>query len=117
MELSLAQRDKLLQKIDNEINARRKLILEKTTKIDKKKKVNHFLVGVKEDYDKYYNYILDEKKQQYNSMMIIKNNLDDLIKTEKMANNQLKNVKNDQNNILHEMDKIKIELDKLIKIK
>jgi hypothetical protein len=115
MELSLAQRDKLLQKIDNEINVRRNLILEKTNKIEKKKKVNNFLVGVKDDYSKYYNYILEEKKQQYNSMMIIKNYLDDLIKTEKMANNQLKNVKNDQNHILHEMDKIKIELDKLIK--
>jgi len=115
MELTLAQRDKLLQKIDNEINARRNLIIEKTKKIDKKKKVNHFLEEVKDDYKNYYNYILEEKKQQYNSMMIIKNYLDDLIKTEKMANDQLTNVKNDQSYILHEMDKIKLELDKLIK--
>jgi hypothetical protein len=112
--LSLAEKDILILKIDNEINNRRKLILEKTKKITNKKKVNHFLEGVKEDYEKYYNYIVQEKQQQYNSMLIIKNYLDDLIKTEKMANSQLKNIKYDQNHILHEMDKIKTEMDKLI---
>ena len=47
-------------------------------------------------------------------MMIIKNYLDDLIKTEKIANNELTNIKNDQHHILNEMDKIKNELNKLI---
>ena len=112
--LSLAQRDKLLQKIDEEIKARRELILNKTKKIDKKKKVNHFLEEVKEDYENYYNYILEEKKQQYHSMLILKNYLDDLLKTEIKANFQLKNIKHDQNYILNELDKIKVELDNLV---
>jgi hypothetical protein len=113
--LSLAQKDKYLEKIDNEINKRRNLILEKMKKIEKKKRVNHFLEEVKEDYHKYYQYIIQEKQQQYNSMMTIKNYLDDLIITEKLANNELKNIKYDQNHILHEMDKIQLELNKLIK--
>ena len=112
--LSLAQRDKLLDTIENQIKIRRKLILEKSKKIEKKRRVNHFLEDVKGDYEKYYQYIIQEKQQQYNSMMIIKNYLDDLIKTEKIANNELKNVKYDQNNILNEMDKIKTELNRLI---
>lgn len=113
--LSLAQKDKYLEKIDNEIITRRNHILEKIKKIDKKKRVNHFLDEVNEDYEKYYQYIIFEKQQQYNSMMIIKNYLDDLIITEKLANNELKNIKYDQNHILYEMDKIKLELNKLIK--
>jgi len=112
--LSLAQRDKILKKIEDEILFRKTLILEKNRKIDKKKKVNHFLEDVKGDYEKYYNYILNEKKQQYNSMMLIKNYLDDLIKKEKNANLQLQNIRQDQHYILNEMDKIKIELDNLI---
>ena len=48
-------------------------------------------------------------------MMLLKNYLDDLIKAEKIANNELIQMKRDQNHILHEMDKIKIELNKLIK--
>lgn len=114
LSLSLAQRDLMLQNIENQINVRRKLILEKGKKIDKKKKVNHFLEDVKEDYEKYYQYIIQEKQQQYNSMMLIKNYLDDLLKAEKLANNELNHVKHDQNQILNEMDKIKIELNKLI---
>jgi hypothetical protein len=112
--LTLVEKDKLIQKIDNEIMKRRDLILEKIKKINKKKKVNHFLEDVNKDYNKYHDYIIQEKQQQYNSMMIIKNYLDDLIKTEKIANNELTNIKNDQHHILNEMDKIKNELNKLI---
>jgi hypothetical protein len=112
--LSLAERDKLLNMIEDQIEMRRKLILDKSRKIEKKKRVNHFLEDVKSDYEKYYHYIVQEKQQQYNSMMIIKNYLDDLIKTEKLANNELNNIKYDQSNILIEMDKIKTELNKLI---
>jgi hypothetical protein len=112
--LSLAEKDKLIQKIDNEIMKRRDLILEKIKKINKKKRVNHFLEDVKEDYQKYHNFIIQEKQQQYNSMMIIKKYLDDLIKTEKLANNELTNIRNDQHYILNEMDKVKQQLNKLI---
>jgi hypothetical protein len=112
--MSLANRDKFLDLIENEINLRKKLILNKSKKIDKKLKVNNFLEDVKQDYINYYKYIVEEKKQQYNSMLVIKQYLDDLIKSEKLANDQLYNVKLEQNKILHEMDKIKIELNKLI---
>jgi len=113
--MSLANRDKLLELIENEINLRRTLILNKSKKIDKKIKVNNFLEDVKQDYINYYKYIVEEKKQQYNSMLVIKKYLDDLINSEKLANNQLYNAKLEQNKILDEMDKIKTELNKLIK--
>lgn len=113
--MTLANRDKLLELIENEINLRRKLILNKSKKIDKKIKVNNFLEDVKQDYINYYKYIVEEKKQQYNSMLVIKKYLDDLMNSEKLANDQLYNVKLEQNKILHEMDKIKTELNKLIK--
>jgi hypothetical protein len=114
--LTLAQRDLMLQTIEDQINVRRELILEKNKKIYKKNRVNHFLEDVKEDYNNYYQYIIKEKEQQYNSMMLIKNYLDELIKAEKIANNELNQMRRDQNHILHEMDKIKIELNKLIKL-
>ena len=107
--MSLANRDKLLELIEDEINLRKTLILNKSKKIDKKIKVNNFLEDVKQDYINYYKYIVEEKKQQYNSMLVIKKYLDDLISSEKLANEQLYNVKLEQNKILHEMDKIKIE--------
>jgi hypothetical protein len=114
LQMTLAERDLYLYDIEDQINARRKLILEKGKTMQKKKKVNQFLEGVKSDYQKYYQYIINEKQQQYNSMKVLKNYLDDLIKTEKITNNEISNVKHDQKEILSEMDKIKTDLNKFI---
>lgn len=114
LQMSLAERDLYLYEIEEQIKARRKLILEKGKTIKKKQKVNQFLEGVKNDYEKYYNHIVNEKQQQYNSMKVLQNYLDDLIKTEKITNHEVNNVKHDQKEILFEMDKIKTDLNKLI---
>jgi hypothetical protein len=113
--ISLSERDLYLYDIEDQIKARRELILNKKQMLDKKQKVNHFLAGVKNDYQKYYQYIVNEKQQQYNSMKVLQNYLDDLIKTDKFTNNEIHNVKHDQTELLTEMDKIKSELEKLIR--
>ena len=112
--LSLAQKDKYLEKIDNEINTRRNLILEKMKKIEKKKRVNHFLEEVKEDYHKYYQYIIQEKQQQYDSLLLLKEYMNDLIKTENLVDEQLRTARYDQKDIIGEIDKVKAELDEFI---
>lgn len=114
--LSLSVRDLYLFDIEDQINSRRQLILDKGKALHKKQKVNKFLEDVKNDYKKYYDYIITEKQQQYNSMQTIQSYLEDLIKTEKIANHEMKTAKYDQKQILTEMDKIKIELDKLLKV-
>ena len=114
LKMTLAERDLYLYNIEDQINARRIFILDKGKTIEKKKKVNRFLEEVKNDYQKYYQYIINEKQQQYKSMKVLQNYLDDLIKTEKITNNEISNVKHDQKEILSEMDKIKTDLNKFI---
>ena len=114
--ITLSERDLFLYDIEDQIMARRQLILEKTKEIKKKEKVNHFLQDVVNDYKKYYDYIIQERQQQYNSMKTLQVYLDDLMKTEKLANYELKQAKRDQKDLLKEMDKIKEELDKLINL-
>jgi SMC interacting uncharacterized protein involved in chromosome segregation len=48
-------------------------------------------------------------------MKLLQSYLEDLIQTQKMTNMDFKNAKYEQKQILNEMDKIKMELDKLIK--
>ena len=114
VKMSLFERDKYLYDIEDEIKARRELILKKGKTLEQKQKINHFLQEVKQDYQKYYQYIVNEKHQQYNSMKVLQSYLDDLIKTDKFTSNEIDNMKNDQNELLLEMDKIKNELDKII---
>lgn len=114
--ITLYERDLCLYDIEEQIVSRRQLILEKTKEIKKKEKLNHFLQDVASDYKKYYDYIIQERQQQYDSMKTLQVYLDDLMKTEKLASYELKQAKRDQKELLKEMDKIKLELDKLINL-
>jgi len=46
--------------------------------------------------------------------MLLKEYMSDLMKTEHLVDSQLRSVKNDQNDIIGEIDKVKAELDELI---
>ena len=91
------------------------MLLKKKKDLDKKKNLNHFLTVVTKDYAKYYNYILNEKQQQYKMLLLLKEYLNDLIKTEDLVDEQRRTAKHDQQNIVKEIDKVKSELDDLIK--
>ena len=64
MSLSLAERDLHLLQIEQEIRNKKNLLVKKKKDLDKKHKLNHYLTGVKKDYSKYYDFILNEKQQQ-----------------------------------------------------
>lgn len=117
MQIPIAQRDMYLSQIQEEIRGKKQLLIKKRKELDKKQQMNHFLGDVKSDYAKYYEYIVQEKQQQYDAMMLLKEYLNDLVKTEKLVNNQLTTVKYDQKEILSEIDRLKIELDELIRQK
>ena len=55
--MSLADRDKYLVQIEEQIQAKRNLLLGKRKFLESTLKQNTFLDGVKNDYDKYYGYI------------------------------------------------------------
>lgn len=112
--MNLAERDLILSQIERQIKAKKELLIQKSKQLKKKEKINEFLDDVKNDYNKYYNYILREKQQQLQAMTILSEYLDDLVNSEKLVNNQLKSAKIDQRQILEEMSKIKRELDELV---
>lgn len=114
MSLPLAERDLNLLQIDQEIRNKKKLLVKKKKDLDKKHNLNHYLSGVKDDYSKYYSYILNEKQQQHDALILLKEYINDLIKTEHLVDEQLRTAKHDQKDIVNEIDKVKAELDELI---
>ena len=114
-QITIAQRDMYLMKINEEIQNRRELLLKKKKELEQKQKLNEFLNTVREEYRSYYNHIIKEKQQQYEALKMLKTYLDDLSTTEKSMNSQLRNAKYDQNQILQEMDTIRVELDNIMK--
>ena len=114
LSLTLAERDLHLKQIEKEINAKKYLLVKKKKELDKKTKLNQYLNEVKSDYAKYHNYIVQEKQQQYNALLLLKEYTEELIKTEQLVDEQLRTAKHDQKDIVSEIDKVKTELDELI---
>lgn len=112
--LPLGQRDTYLSQIETEIRNKKKLLIKKKKDLDKTHNLNDYLSGVNDDYSKYYDYILNEKQQQQDALILLKEYIDDLIKTEYLVDEQLRTAKHEQKDIINEIDKVKAELDELI---
>jgi hypothetical protein len=112
--MELAQRDINMLQIEEVIREKRNLLVRKKKDLDKKVKLNDYLVNVRADYDNYYNYILNEKQKQYNSMLLLRDYLSDIMATDKLVDEQLRAAKHDQKDVILEIDKLKKELDELI---
>lgn len=114
MSLHLAERDLRLQHIEKEIRNKKHMLVNKKKELDKKHKLNAYLGSVKDDYNKYYNFIVNEKQQQHSALLLLKEYMSDLLKTEELVDEQARTAKHDQTDIVKEIDKIKAELDELI---
>jgi hypothetical protein len=112
--MSLADRDKYLVQIEEQIQAKRNLLLGKRKFLESTLKQNTFLDGVKNDYDKYYGYIAKKREEELRAMGILKQYTEELMVSTKMTESDIKRTKEDQRLILDEMTKIKSELDKII---
>ena len=73
-----------------------------------------FLEEVIKDYKRYYNYINEEKLQQYRALEMIYNYIDRISEDTDIPDEILEQTKYDQQELLKEMNNIKQELDMLI---
>jgi hypothetical protein len=113
-EINLADRDNYLTQIENQIQAKRNLLLEKRKTLESTVGQNQFLEGVKNDYQRYHNYIIKQNQDQMRAMNILNQYLGDIMVSGKLTEKDINNTRNEQNNILKEMDKIKSNLDEII---
>ena len=112
--LDLATRDQYLQKIQEQIIAKRQMLLNKQKSLKQTMKQNDFLRVVHEDYSKYYDYIVKQKEAQIYSMDMIKQYLNDIIVSGNLTKEDIEKAKLDQKNILREIDHVKSNLDEVM---
>jgi hypothetical protein len=112
--ISLSERDLNLTQIEKEIRFKKELLLKKKNDLKEKTKLNDFLNNVKNDYEKYYDFIVEEKQKQINALTVLKEYLGDLARTENVVNNQMRSAKHDEKEINLEIEKIKKELEQII---
>jgi uncharacterized protein (DUF3084 family) len=114
LDLDLATRDRYLQKIEDQIAAKREMLLAKQKKLRKISKNNAFLHEVQQDYATYYNFIIKQKEQQIRSMNNIKQYLNDIIVSGKLTEQDIAEAKKEQRGILGEIKHVKSNLDEIV---
>jgi DNA repair exonuclease SbcCD ATPase subunit len=113
--IHLENRDQQLLQIENLIDAKRKMLINKQKNFKNLTKQNEFLNEVKQDYNKYYGYIVKQKEDQMSALTMLNDYIKDLTVSGNLSKNNIEDAKNEQNKILTEINSIKKGIDDIIK--
>ena len=113
--IHLENRDQKLLQIENLIDAKRKMLIGKQKKFKNLTKQNEFLNEVKQDYNKYYGYIVKQKEDQMSALTMLNGYIKDLTISGTLSKNNIEDAKNEQQKILTEINSIKKGIDDIIK--
>ena len=112
--MNLAERDIYFIHIQNEIDIRKKMLLEKQKKLNEICKQNHFLEIVKDDYMKYSNVIIQQKQEQLRALELLKDYLHQLSVSGNLSKQNIQDSMYEQKKLLREIKKIRKNLDDII---
>jgi hypothetical protein len=113
-ELDIVTRDNYLKRIENQIQSKRNLLLDKRRKLEKATEENQYLEKIKSNYQKYYDHIVEQKQEQIRAMQILQTYIDDIITSNKLTDKDMENTMKEQQQILEEIAKIKNSLDEIV---
>jgi hypothetical protein len=112
---NLKSKDEQFIQLLNEIEYKKKMLLDKQQKISQITKHNVFLEHIKEDYLNYNGYIKKQKEDQVYALNTLNQYITDLKKSGNLSKHNISDAKHEQKKILNEINSIKTNLDELIK--
>jgi hypothetical protein len=112
--MDLVTRDNNLMHIEDLIQKKRDLLLDKQQKIKKISMENEFLKGVSSDYSRYFKHIVSKEQEQVRALQLLNGYIDDLNMSNQLSKERTNEVKKEQQRILDEIDKLKHNIDKII---
>jgi phospholipid N-methyltransferase len=115
-QLPLAKRDEILERMERQIEEKRRLLIHKNKQLSKLTEENEFLGQVKRDYEKYNSYIANQKQEQIRAFYMLNKYLDDIIISGKLTDKDIEKTKQDQKMILREIDTVKQNLDEIVSL-
>ena len=114
LKIGLDNSDQQLLQIEQVINAKRNMLLEKQKKIRFISKQNLFLDAVKQDYTKYYSFIIKQKQDQIKALEMLNQYITDLTVSGNLSKQNIADSKHEQRRIVNEIKTIKYNLDNII---
>ena len=114
VQMDLASKDERFVQLQQLIDLKRKMLLDKQIKYKKISKQNHFLEEIKNDYSNYSNYIMKQKQEQIQALEILNNYVRDLTNSGNLSKQNVKDAKYEQKKIIKELKSIKQNLNDVI---
>jgi hypothetical protein len=112
--MPLVKKDEQFLHLQDLIDGKRRMLLEKQKKLRFITKQNQFLDAVKSDYAKYYSYISQQKKEQIDALNLLNNYIEDLTVSGQLSKHNIDDAKFEQERIMKEVNQIKRGLDNII---
>ena len=110
----IKENDERFIKIQELIDAKRDMLINKQKKLRFISKQNRFLDAVKNDYENYYGYITQQKKDQITALQMLDEYIKDLTLSGRLTRQNIEDAKKEQRKILKEVNLIKTSLDSII---
>jgi len=111
--MNIGEEDNVYTRIKNEIIKKQVLLKEEKKDIETRSKENKFLENVLQDYNRYNNYIKEQKKQQYFALLKISQHLDKLMEESYISKTKIEKLRFDKNKTLKEINIVRLELDQI----
>ena len=112
--IPVRENDEKFIQIQELIESKRNMLLNKQKKLRFITKQNKFLDAVKNDYQKFYGYINQQKRDQIRALEVLDEYIKDLTISGKLTKHNIDDAKEEQNKILMEVNSIKKNLDEII---
>ena len=112
--MQVACNDMIQKNIEEEIKKKEKDLRENYRDLKKTALENTFFQSVLDDYEKYYDYIVEEKQKQHFAFQKISDYLDKLNSETSLTKEQMNQLRDDQKDILRKLSFIKHELDEIM---
>ena len=107
----LAKKDDEFMQIQQLIDAKQNFLIEKQKNLKSITKQNRFLDEVKNDYNKYYQFISKQKDDQIKALNLINDYIKNLTITGELSKQNMNDAKREQRKILNEIKSIKNSID------
>lgn len=107
--------DVVLKNMRSEAANRERELMEYYRDIANTRRENNYLQCQRDDFQKYRDYIVKTKKDQYESLRNISDHLDKIVEASADSKDFLRDLYKDQSKILNEMDTLQNDLGILIK--
>jgi len=111
----LLEIDERFMHINDVIDAKREMLMDKQHKLKKIVKKNVFLEEIKGDYLEYYNYIMKQKQEQMDALNLLNNYINELNEKNKLSKYNIEDAKMEQDKIMKEINEIQAGLNGIMK--